>query len=490
VATFWKEDKYRTDKKMLNFGNGLNDIVNQFNIKDNELSNSANIACYDYPVIETRKDMYDLLMEGNWLKYALGIRGSYIHASDGTKWYYSLPGSINWTSIVENVGIGVSVATKFVEFRTELYTYTILPNNSTNVAVGGYAYNGTTSLVSLTSNAPKSHLYAVSKVRLFGIDSNKRLLKYTVVGTITDWLGSGSGELDLTNLNGDATAMTEFADHIIIWSNRSMFELYGDRTLNFELVEISNQVGCLGNSAYTEHGGNLYWAAKDGIYVYTGGYPKKISDKIEKLYLQLVDKILGTSYESYVIAGHLNNKLYFMIPSKASEGGNVNTGNILVYDTKYENWFKYNMPNKVETFTSPAININNHLYVANSTKIIELESTRLTGTYNSTNDTFSFETKAYMQDHERLEAVTEMYITHEGNSTATMSVDYTTNPESTSYSSLINSSDLTHSTSIVTDRIFIPIKLQQARRYKFKFSGTNRKKIYNVSLKSLSYGED
>ena len=60
-------------------------------------------------------------------------------------------------------------------------------------------------------------MYTAHKYRLYGIESDKRTLTYSTQGDITDWTTSlDAGSIDVTNAQGDITAIRTFQDHVIV----------------------------------------------------------------------------------------------------------------------------------------------------------------------------------------------------------------------------------------------------------------------------------
>jgi hypothetical protein len=62
-------------------------------------------------------------------------------------------------------------------------------------------------------------------------------------------------------------------------SGVNMFELYGSKPSNFQVQE-TVKTGAF-NADYIEINSVLYFANRDGIYAYSGGVPRKISEGVD-----------------------------------------------------------------------------------------------------------------------------------------------------------------------------------------------------------------
>ena len=81
-----------------------------------------------------------------------------------------------------------------------------------------------------------------------------------------------------TNASGDIVAITSFDGHPVIFKDDYMHEIYNTKN-PFRIQDIC-AVGCVSARSICELDSVLYFASKDGIYRYAGGYPKRISDSL------------------------------------------------------------------------------------------------------------------------------------------------------------------------------------------------------------------
>lgn len=462
--------KFKQKKVVRQFGDGINTFLPPMSIGESEITDSLNMCADDYPDIRTRNDR---VVEpiGTTTPNALGQRENRsMHVLDGVAWKHKLPGSTAWTQLSTSM---LNQEAGFVEFNTQAFRFTILANNSTGGQIT-YAYDGTTTLVSMTTNAPHSNMYTAHRYRVFGVDDNKRTVKHSAQGSITDWVTSlDAGAFDVTNAKGDITAITTFNDHVIIFSDNSYHEVYGTEPLNYNLIDGSYEIGCVGRKAFVECKGKFYWMHYNGIYLYTGGTPRLISEKVNKWI-----KGINWTYKNLICAGSKDNKIYFSIPY-----GSTSLNRILVYDTFKDKWFVED--GSFKTFT----NINGVLYGQSAAgSIWNMNSTQMTGNDNSTAISWSFQTKAYNDFELDMEsAVKDMWTLYSGSTNATMDINYSTDVYSTTFNAL--STGLTFTGEPYKEQTVLPLaKLQGVGQYRLEFEGTGHARIHGNQLNVVSYG--
>lgn len=83
-----------------------------------------------------------------------------------------------------------------------------------------------------------------------------------------------------SNTESVFTAICNFKEHIIVFKENIMYELFGTIPSQFQLKEVSN-IGCVSQNGVCEHEGILFYINKNGVYSYAGGRARKISKKIQ-----------------------------------------------------------------------------------------------------------------------------------------------------------------------------------------------------------------
>jgi hypothetical protein len=477
--SLWNPIQFKTKPFIINFGKGLNTYNDPLTLSYDELTDSNNMCADDYPLIRTRNDRVKLgSSQLTGVFYGIGQRSNTnIHMLRGTNWSHFNIATTAWTDIT--TGIVSAAPANFIEFNTQAAKYTIMAY-STGGVYNSY-WDGTTYSTFGDTNCPRSNLFTGHRYRLYAVDSNKRTLRYSAQGLITDWTtADDAGYIDITGIEGGVTCITTFADHVIVWGLNSMHELYGTGPDNFELINISYVIGCVGRNAYTEAQGRLYWLDYSGIRLYSGGLPKQIAYQAKKY----IDGI-NWDYKELIYAGYVDNKVYFGIPYKSTkvnkfividiiEGSKGNTHTVNIEDGEFLG----------------LTNAADKLYGINTDYIWNMYSTQKTGCDNSTAFSWNMETRPFVTSLDREFAVRDVWIEHSGMSSATAEIGYTTQDNSTTYTQIAASSDLTHSTYSSKDRVILGLThLQQQSYAKFQLKGTGHKKISGLGVNVISYGD-
>lgn len=495
---FWNPVHVRRQQAIQGFGAGINTYNDRLYIKDNEMTDSYNLIGDLYPSVRTRPDRVRQSLPSSTetgMSNSIGVRtttnaGTQVHRAVGNTWAYGLKGSTAWTNVSTSINAS-TVYGKFVEFNTMTAKYTILANSD------GSFYNsywdGTAYSTYASTNSPKSNLMTAHKYRMYGIDNNGRLLRYSAQGDHTDWTTvEDAGWIDLTDQIGKASAITTFSDHVIVWSDKSMYELYGSYWENFELVNISNRLGCVSARAYTECNGKLYWMDYSGVYMYTGGQPRQIGFQAKK-YIEGIN----WSYRHLINAGSVDGKIYFNIPyGSAATANNV----VLVFDVRQIE------DGTVRFFTELGdnngyVNMDNELWSQGTTSgnLWLVNSNSYTGRDDSTTGSsttpipWMLETKVLSDvGFNSKSSISDVWIQHEGTTQATMSFNFWENKttNSTSFTSIGASSDYLNNPDMVkrTKLLISSTQLQNIDLYKMQINGTGYKKIHGMQLNLYSYG--
>jgi len=143
---------------------------------------------------------------------------------------------------------------------------------------------------------------------------------------INDWPpANDAGTIDVTRAKGVITGMVGYLDHVIVFTEHSMHELYGTGPGNYELIDVEGAVGCISHRSLTTCNAKLFWMWYDGIYMYSGGSAVKVSKPVQSY----IDAINFT-YKAKIVGGSMGEFLYMSIPS---------SGIILKYDANLNKWY-------------------------------------------------------------------------------------------------------------------------------------------------------
>ena len=458
---YWNNLKFRTRTYTNTFGDGVNTYLTPFEIKDGETVDSLNMCSDDYPAIRTRNDR---IYYSSQLTTPRGMgkrTNSQLHVADGINWKY-------WNSATSNF---VTLSTSLSSTDAEIMDFPRGTGRTTlfwNSSQARYWDGAASSALAFTStDLPMTKLFTVHKGRIFALKD--AVLYFSALNLIDDWTSVlDAGAMDVTRAVGNGTAITTYANHVVIWCDNSMHELYGTDYANYELMDITNDVGCVGQRTVVEVKGLLFWLDYTGVFQYTGGQPRKISDKVQK-YIEGIN----WTYKHLIAAGTKDDKLYLSIPYAATSCNRV-----LVYDTRTFKW------NVEDGSYINFVNIDDTLYgQAANGFIYNMDNGLKTGLDNSTAISWNYVTKAYNDGTISGEkTLSNLYLAAEGTTVATRLVEFSTrinSTASTDYSTIVNSTFLSSEPSVV--RTVIPYNsLQNVNWYKFRVRGTGHVKVHSI----------
>ncbi|MBE7024654.1 MAG: hypothetical protein E7408_01195 [Ruminococcaceae bacterium] len=215
-------------------------------------------------------------------------------------------------------------------------------------------FDGTTISAVGTKGKPTNAKYLATHAwHLFSASDADKFLRYSAVENVDDWSAPGDAGQELVETTREAYAggIVAYGGNLLYFKRNAMFELYGTDPVNFSLLCMSRDIGCISQASIVEIGGILYFMGTDGVYRYGGGVvPKKISFPIQK-YVEGLD----TERAEAIAAGSDGERYYLALPQK---GGSTR---IFAYDTRLGEWF--------EEDTAPLIAFASHegrLYAADS----------------------------------------------------------------------------------------------------------------------------
>jgi hypothetical protein len=454
---YWNGLKFRKRSYINTFGKGVNTYVTPFEVSDGEITDEINMCSDDLPAIRVRNDR---VFYSSQLTTPNGIgkrNNSQLHVVDGNTWKYWSTATNNFVDLSTALS---NTSAKILDYARGTNRYTIVWNSSQ-----AKYWDGTSTALNFAStDLPYTKLFTVHKGRIYGLSDND--ITYNALQLIDDWTSvNDAGSIDVTRSVGVGTAITTFADHVIVWSENSMHELFGTGPYNYELKDITNDVGCVNDRTVIEVKGSLFWLDYTGVYQYTGGLPRKVSDKVSK-YINGIN----WTYKSLCASGVKDDKMYLSIPY-----GSTACNKVLVYDIRKDIWHieDGNFINFV--------NISDTLYGQQADGFIQnMDNGLKTGLDNSTAITWQFETKAFNDNTiAGQKTLSEMYMVAEGTSNATKQVLFSTNVNSSTFVSLIASTGLSTEPNVI--RTVLPsTSLQNTNWYRFRVKGTGQVKVHSI----------
>lgn len=139
----------------------------------------------------------------------------------------------------------------------------------------------------IESGIPDIDYATVYNARLFGVKDGK--IYASAFNSYANWnldtaedYNEANAWMSETQSNPKAqntfVALTVYDGHPIGFKPDYMQTVYNTKN-PFRIVDIG-EFGCVSNKAHCQCGGALFFASKDGVYRFGGGYPVKISDKL------------------------------------------------------------------------------------------------------------------------------------------------------------------------------------------------------------------
>lgn len=246
--------------------------------------------------------------------------GEYIQLPD-SKWY-------KITAIASNTSLTIELAYQGSTLAGQ--NYVISPwgevqgklNSSTAV----------TGLIRPTPDFIENHIN-----RIWTLDGNT--LRFSVLDTsvteenFNDWdTANNAGTILIPSGDGDiGTGLYSLGNSLYIFQRRAIWRLYGNSPANFELRNVSNEIGMIDKRTLVEYDDILMFLSDEGIYMFDGSSFKNVSEnKVNTLIASWANKTSPT-------ATLWDNK--YLI-SYTPSGGSSNS-EALYLDIKSLNWGKF-----------------------------------------------------------------------------------------------------------------------------------------------------
>lgn len=322
---YWNNITTKLTPVTTQLGDGINTAVPSRDIKDSQASDMLNLDSHNYPALSVRPGFIpvgsshtgdDNLLFSYKNDILCKIVNGNIYAYIENEWEYKgqLPftpsAKMDYTNFMDNIYIATE-DNKVVEIDVE---------NDWDI--------------NTLSDAPEAKGITTHANRLYTIYDN--ILHYSGLRKPDDWnTVDESGKIQIDTTDGEKlTAVTTFSSHVVVFSPHGIYELYGTGPYNYEVVTISNEIGCISNSSVVELKQQLYFLGVDGIYVYNGGTaPYKISWAVEKI----INRINKDAVEKSCATTD-GRRYYIAIPIDDADYPNL----VLVYDTEISEWYVQN----------------------------------------------------------------------------------------------------------------------------------------------------
>jgi hypothetical protein len=245
-------------------------------IADNEISGGSNLSMTLHNPLISNRGHRELLYTLATPKALFSANGKLVWV-EGTTFKYN-----NTTE-----GTVTATAKSMVDFNGKIL---IFPDKKQ------YDY-GTDTFGDMTDSGalgtvPDIDFACVHMNRVVGVKGNN--IYICKQGDATNWTTYDTTSItafatDVESEGGSFTGIKAYQNHAVLFKRDIMFELYNNKS-PFTVQRV-NEVGCISNLAIQEVDSVLYFVGSEGVYAYTGGMPRLISDKLDEQY---TDATLGT----------------------------------------------------------------------------------------------------------------------------------------------------------------------------------------------------
>lgn len=123
-----------------------------------------------------------------------------------------------------------------------------------------------------------------------------------------------------------------FNNNVLVFKQNSFHKVIGDSPENFELVELSNEYGCISNQAIVEYRELLVWLDQKGVVRYNGASWEIISTPVEEIFKRM--NLEAAKEKACAFHNLYRNQIWFGIPVDGSTQNNVT----VVYDYLVDAW--------------------------------------------------------------------------------------------------------------------------------------------------------
>jgi hypothetical protein len=159
----------------------------------------------------------------------------------------------------------------------------------------------------------------------------------------------------LLGTNGEITAGSRLGDTVVAFKDSAIYlGQYVGPPVIWSWIEVSQDIGACGQDAVVNMGAQLFFAHRDGLYMFDGTRPVDISAGVIKNFWQAD---LNQQYRKRVICQYdrLKNRIFIFYPNQNSTTGNCNA--CLVYHVSEQKWGRTDQNIEAAMqYISPSIN--------------------------------------------------------------------------------------------------------------------------------------
>lgn len=173
-------------------------------------------------------------------------------------------------------------------------------------------YDGTTYTQITHANAPTNPKYVTTfKSHMFmaGASASLNSLYFSAPLDETDFsVANGAGEI---NVGFDIVQIKTFRDELYIFGTNNIKKLVGNSVADFQLQQVTNDLGCIASDSVVELGGDLLFIGPDGLRPVSG------TDRIGDVNLETISKNVQSIFNDIVLNQDLDGLSSVIIRQKS-----------------------------------------------------------------------------------------------------------------------------------------------------------------------------
>lgn len=295
-----------------------------FSLSEGFAQDMRNISSQNFPALSIRPGYTSLGNNlGGRVTGLLKWQETELHAIANGSWQ-KWTGTA-WSSVA--TGLSTTADCSFANFKGNLSAINLIMANGVDPIK---RYDGST--VQNLSGAPSGgNFIEQHDNRLYCAVGNT--ISYSALSKADDWTtAKNAGQIVLETNNGQSiVGLRAGNQHLTVFKNSSIHELYGTGPNNYRQIEVANDIGAYSNKAIVNAAGVLYFIS-NRIYQYNGG--SRPDFEFSKPVQKYIDGI-NQSATNKCVAGTNGKNIYFSIPYGTATECNM----ILEYDTQHGVWY-------------------------------------------------------------------------------------------------------------------------------------------------------
>lgn len=345
-----KQNRQIKRRVILNQNKGLNNLVSPSLIDDREFSQLENVE-YDEGGVLRKRSGYSQV--NGSLTAAKGL-GTFVNETyrqqvtiDGGTLKYTSTGS--WTSD-NTVTFSSTAIPDFNQVRDKLYIWDGVNGGAewTGAALSrpgtmprakfSLFYDGYHICSGVSGQPNRLYISDVEDASAFTVAAAPPTLdNATEVPGATVFAGTDAQFIDIAPNDGDEIrGLSKFQDVILVFKERSIFQLNFDDTGNPVVQLITNATGCVGHKSIDTVENDVYFLSREGVRV-IGNEPNFFTSiRTNRLSIRIEPTVssINPAYFSDCVAIYDDNKYILSVPTSNSTTADT----AIVYDRRFQAW--------------------------------------------------------------------------------------------------------------------------------------------------------